>query len=425
MSDDKFILEVLLQITAVANNRKLRFEEKLNKILLAIVSCMQVKKASIMLFKNNKVLEVVASTNPSIIGKTQSIDENTPSTWVVKHKQPLYVDSESNCDVSIRRFAHYAGDAFFLVPIIYNEQVIGVINVTEKIGSDIFRNEERDILLHIVGHVIIALENHRLAESLKKSHAIVTKKNKDLKKLEKLRTELFNMLIHDLKGPISEIVANLDILSYTLSDENLSFVETAKNGCDTLYSMISNLLDISRLEEGKLPLIVEDINPKELIRESLARLLVSVRSKELKIIEDVPQCEDVTFPADRSLLIRVLQNLLTNAIQHSPHGKNVTIGYQYKQNGEIEFYVKDDGPGIPVSLQESIFDKYTQIAKKSDGRMYTAGLGLAYCRMAVQAHGGTIGVQSDGQKGSIFLFKISGKRIKIPRVHLTSENVNI
>jgi len=404
------LLEVLTCIADISNNRKLGFKEKLNLILHEIVNCIQVKKGSIMLLKDKKTIEVVASTNKDIIGATQSLEIDSPSTWVFRNKKPLYVDSTSHCELPIGRFAHYHGEAFFLVPIISNDRSIGVINVTEKIGTDIFNLGEREILLHSVGHIIIALENHRLADSLKKNQKLLEKKNFELRKLEMLRTELFNMLIHDLKGPISEIVANLDILSYTITDENINFVETAKTGCNTLFSMISNLLDIARLEEGKLPLLYEDILPVDLIKESLARLLVSVRLKELKFFEQYPVATALTFQGDRTLLIRVLQNLLTNAIQYSPHGETITIGFFYKEQGAIEFFVKDNGPGISAQYQDKIFDKYAQINKKSDTRMYTAGLGLSFCKMAVIAHGGNMGVTSDGNKGSSFYFVLPKKK---------------
>lgn len=410
MSPDSTILNVLIRLAEITGSKKLSFTGKLNAILREILEALQVKKASIMLRTGAATLEVVASTNSAIIGVRQSITENTPSAWVVKNKKPLYMDRSSRCDVAVGRFAHYHGAAFFLVPIISNDRVIGVIAVTEKIGADLFRQEDREILLHIVGHVITALENNRLAASLKQSHAVLRRKNLELGRLEKLRAELFNMLIHDLKGPLSEIVANLDILSYTVAGDNITFVETAKNGCDTLYNMISNLLDISRLEEGRLPLLYEAIAPQELIREALARLIVSVRLKELTFAEACPAGSDAVCEADRTLLLRILQNLLTNAIQHSPRGETVTIGFRAGASDAIEFFVQDNGPGIPEEHRAAIFEKYTQFNRRTDGRMYTAGLGLAFCKMAVGAHGGSIGVHCDGRSGSTFFFTIPRKK---------------
>jgi two-component system sensor histidine kinase KdpD len=331
---------------------------------------------------------------------------------VVKNKQPLYGAPDSACDVPTGKYGHYRGDAFFLVPIVDDNRVIGVVNVTDKIGDDMFEPAEREILLNIVSHVITGLENHRLAESLKQKKKSLQRKNAELKKLQQLRTELFNMLIHDLKGPLSDIVANLDILSYTISDENKTFVETAQGGCNTLYNMVSNLLDIARLEEGKLPLAYERISARDILSESRARLLVSGESKGIVFTEEMPEIDDDTLEGDRAMLLRVVQNFLSNAIQYSPEGGTIVIGYRNADANRIEFYVQDSGPGVPVDKQEAIFDKYMQIEHQADGREYTTGLGLTFSKMAVEAHGGTIGVQSDGKSGSRFYFTVPRRRKK-------------
>jgi len=213
------------------------------------------------------------------------------------------------------------------------------------------------------------------------------------------------MLIHDLKGPISDLIANLDILSYTVSYENQEYVESAKTGCDTLYRMVSNLLDIARLEEGGLELIYEKIDPQDLIKEALVRLFGLVKMKGLTIEEKFssPKTMDF-FWGDRGILLRVLQNLLTNAIDYSPPGEAIEVGFDYLKSLKIQFFVKDNGPGVPPEHQEVIFDKYLQLEKKADGRIYTTGLGLTFCKMAVEAHRGKIGVESENLEGSRFFF---------------------
>jgi len=405
MTNDKRLLEVLVAIGNISNDRRLGFGQKLERILREVVNCMQAKSGSIMLLKGRKTLEVVASTRPELIGVKQRLDEESPSSWVVRNKAPFYTDRTTESKNLQKRFDHYEKDAFLVVPIISNNKVIGVLNVTEKIGADIFEKEEQEMLLRVAGQVISALENQRLIESLRKSRRTVQKKNRELMKLEALKTDLFNMLIHDLKGPISELVANLDILSYTVSDENRPYVESAQTGCDTLYRMVSNLLDLARLEEGNLKLLYEKIDPKDLIKEALARLFGLCKTKELRFVEKFSPAETGGFFwGDRGVLLRVLQNLLANAIQYSPPGETIEVGFHYLKSPEIEFFVKDHGPGVPAESQEAIFDKYIQLEKKKNGRMYTTGLGLTFCKMAVEAHRGKIGVKSETQKGSRFWF---------------------
>jgi K+-sensing histidine kinase KdpD len=405
MTRDKRFLQALVAISNISNNRKLEFGQKLERILLEVAGCMQAARGSIMLVKGGKVLEVVASTSPELIGVKQPLGEESPSSWVVKNKAPLYVDKTTGGDILQNRPGHYEKTAFLVVPIMSNSRVIGVLNMTEKVGADIFEQNERKMLLGIAGQIIGALENRRLTESLRKSKRTLEKKNLQLMKLEKLKTDLFNMLIHDLKGPISELVANLDILSYTVSDENHQYVESAQIGCDTLYTMVCNLLDVARLEEGKLELVYEKIDPQDLTREALARLFGLCKQKELSFTENLsPSENDAFFWGDRGILLRVLQNLLSNAIHYSPHGQTIEVGFQRLNSRKIEFFVKDSGPGIPAEYQESIFDKFKQFEKKADGRIYTTGLGLTFCKMAVEAHRGKIGVKSEAQKGSRFWF---------------------
>ena len=272
MSPYKELLNVLIEITDISNNRKLDFTEKLSQILLEIVHCMQVRCGSIMLLKNRMTLEVVAATNPDIIGIQQRLEVDFPSSWVVKNKKPLYVDSSSPCSFLISRFKHYEGDAFFLVPLINNGRAIGVVNITEKIGKNTINKDLQSILSNILGTVIVALDNHRRTKSLKKKQKTLRNKNLDLQQLEKLRTELFNVLIHDLRSPVSDILTNIEILSCTAGDENIVFVEKAQSSCNTLYSMISNLLDISLLEDGKIKLIYEETISDKLIENSISGL---------------------------------------------------------------------------------------------------------------------------------------------------------
>jgi len=366
---------------------------------------MGTERGSIMLVKGRKNLEVAAATSPHLIGVKQSIDQDSPSSWVVKNKKLLSVDKTSDRSLFSNRFDHYKKDAFLLAPILSQNKMIGIISVTEKMGSDRFSKADQTILLNIAGHVISALEKNRLAESLRRSKKNLNDKNIQLRKLEKIRTELFNMLIHDLKGPISEVMANIDILSYVTGGENLEYVEAARSGCDTLYRMITDLLDIARLEDRSLKLYLERIDPADLIKEAASRIYGLSRSRDLTVVEKVPSDGgNIYLNADRGILLRVLQNLLTNAIQFSPAGEIIEIGYIPVDPSQIQFFVKDKGPGIPPEFREAIFDKFMQVSSRKDGRKFTTGLGLTFCKMAVEEHKGKIYAESDEGQGSRFVF---------------------
>lgn len=400
MKTENKLLDVLLAINSISQNPSLTFDEKLAHIIFEIVQCVGAKSGSIMVLECHKKLRVVASTHVHLIGQMQPLQEGSPSSWVVKHKKPLHVEDIRNSGQFSERFDHYQGSAFLVAPLIGNGQVMGVISVTDKLGLDEFSQDEKSTIIQVAGQIITAIENQRLTESLKE-------KNLELESLERLKTELFNMLIHDLKSPLSELLANLDILSLSLPDESQKFVRGARSGCDTLCRMVSNLLDITRLEEGKLKLVYEEIDPSSVIRESITRMVALTSAKDLRIVENKPMIEPgEPLRADRDILIRVLQNLLSNAIRYSPSGETITVGFNYADSENILFEVEDHGPGIPPRDQQIVFDKFRQLEKKTEGRVYSTGLGLAFCKMAVEAHQGHIGVESDGLRGSTFTFEL-------------------
>lgn len=401
------ILETISNIVSISNDGQLGFEQKLHCILEETMKCTGMAKGSIMLVKGRKSLEVAASSMPELVGVRQSLeDEDSPSAWVVKNKKPLYVERRTDSSFP-NKFDHYRKNAFFSVPLISGKKVIGVLNLTEKVVLDLLLESEQDQVLNIAGYFIMAIENQRANEAIKKSRSSIRKKNEQLKKMEKAKDQLFNMLVHDLKGPISEMVANLDLLSYTVKDENLDYVQSAQAACDSLYRMVADMLEITRIEEGSLKLFLQHIDPEELIEDSLAGVSGMGAIKEIRFSRAIPEDLDGRmFAGDRNILSRVLQNLLVNAISYTETGGGVILGCCFPKPGKIEFFVEDEGPGIPDGFEEKIFDKFVRIERQDVQRSYSTGLGLTFCRMAVQAHKGVITARNARPIGARFSFTL-------------------
>jgi len=398
------ILQSLSELNDVSTNRRLNLDEKLQRILQAVVRCMGTENGSIMTVSGRKFLVVRAATHSELIGARQPLSDESPSAWVFKNKQALYMDQNTRDSELAMRFPRYKKEAFLVAPIVVNNQVVGVINVTDKMGEDHFDTQEQRLLISFAGQIIGALENHRLTASLQKRKRELEKKNRRLAQLEKTQKDLFNMMIHDLKGPLTNILANIEILSYTVDEENQEYVASAQKGCDALYRMTADLLDIARLEEGCLQLVYENLPADELIRDALSQVDGVARARSIGLIDEhAENHRTAMFQGDRALLQRVLQNLLMNAIHHSQEGMAVAVSYE-TGNKEIRFLVRDDGPGVPPAFQRQIFDKFFQAKKVADGRIYSTGLGLSFCKLAIDAHKGRIFVDSDGKRGSCFSF---------------------
>ncbi len=297
-----------------------------------------------------------------------------------------------------------------------SNKVIAVLSVTEKVGEDSFSQSDQEIFLNLSGHIISALENDRLNMTLKQKRTVLQEKNRQLKKLERAKTELFNMLVHDLKTPIAEIVANHDILSYTVSEENKEYVVAAQTGCDNLFRMISDLLDIARLKDGTIKLVYEKFAAKDLVKDALSRLPGIAQQKNMQLLESYPDMDtEITMTGDRTLMMRIMQNLLINAISYSPDGESIIAGFEQLPEGRISFFVEDHGPGVPPELHDKIFEKYVQVSGQVKARKGTVGLGLTFCKIASEAHGGNIRVESDGSTGSRFIITVpnEGQPVKL------------
>ena len=220
-----------------------------------------------------------------------------------------------------------------------------------------------------------------------------------LRRLEKLRDDLSHMVIHDLRNPLSVIFSFLDILDNEadkLSSSARTFLPLARHCAEEMYCMIGSILDVSKMGVGEMKLQTVPCDLVGLIRDVLAATPppAAHRTITLSAPESSPE-----VTADIGLIRRVLQNLLSNALKHTTAGGVVSIEVT-ATDGEVRVAVTDTGPGIAPEFHQQIFDKFSQV-EDGNNSMGT-GLGLTFCKLAVEAHGGSIGVQSELDKGSTF-----------------------
>jgi signal transduction histidine kinase len=212
------------------------------------------------------------------------------------------------------------------------------------------------------------------------------------------------MIVHDMKNPLASIGGFTDLLPRAgpLTERQAEYVQIIRESSQRLSSMILNLLDIGRLEEGRLELKREIVPVGETV-EPLAsgmRPLLHRSNKTLHL--DLP----ADLPAlwvDRQLVQRVVSNLLANAEKHPEPGGNIWIAAQAgSTSGTLSLIVHDDGEDIPPEFHQTIFEKFGQAEGRRLGYKTDTGLGLAFCKLAVEVHGGTIAVESEVDRGSIF-----------------------
>lgn len=229
-----------------------------------------------------------------------------------------------------------------------------------------------------------------------------------LQELEKLRDDLTHMIIHDLRTPLTSMITGVTTLNVVgdLSESQKEIRDIALVGGETLLGMINDLLDVDKLESGTMQLDSDVVAIDELVHSALGQVSSLLKNKELMIKEQVA-AELPTLRGDESKLCRCLVNLLGNAIKFTPPLGTVTVGARHcKEEHSIEIWIGDTGEGIPPDSIDRIFEKFGQVESRQGGRTMSTGLGLTFCKLAVEAHGGQIHVESVLGEGSKFSFTI-------------------
>jgi signal transduction histidine kinase len=227
------------------------------------------------------------------------------------------------------------------------------------------------------------------------------------KELEKVRDDLMKMIVHDLKTPLSSMIGAMEMLVDgdfgPLSDDQRRALVDTESRAQDLLSLIEDLLELAKLEESRLPLHLEPLRPASLLQEVSREWELRVQQERAQLVLDVHD-DAKAVDADQALIKRVFSNLIQNALTHSARAVTVTLGARGEGEGTL-FTVADDGVGIPPEYHDIIFRKFEQVRTPHIPRVRSSGLGLAFCKLVVEAHGGRIWVKSGPeQQGSAFHF---------------------
>src|SRR5271165_7196337 len=198
----------------------------------------------------------------------------------------------------------------------------------------------------------------------------------------------------------------LELLKGTANEnhhaEAISYVEKAQQGANSLNAMITSLLDVKRLEAGEMPLSCLECDLRDVARAAVTPIAALVGENRL-VLEEPPA--SVQAMCDEGIVRRVIANLVNNALKFAPNGSQVRV--KIVKDGEYtRLSVSDRGPGIPPEYQTNIFEKFAQVAGREIE--HSTGLGLTFCKLAIETHGGSIGVKSEVGLGSIFWFSLPG-----------------
>ncbi len=307
------------------------------------------------------------------------------------------------------------------VPIRVKEQVVGYVVFARSLPEPPDIEHFREIAIEggmkpeegeAVANAALVMPEERITataeflqvvSSLIASAAYDKLRAKQILELEELRDSLVHMIVHDLRTPLTTIIGALKTIVNTGYEPELTheFVPMALTSGQTLLEMINTLLDVNKLESGQMQLELAEVDFNALAELALSQVktLAHERSQSLTV-SLLEQCAR-PLVADAEKLRRVLINLLGNAMKFTPVGGSIRISSRCEDEGFV-FSVVDNGPGIPEQDRERIFEKFGQASVRNEGHKYSTGLGLTFCKLVAEAHGGRIWVDSTVGKGSAF-----------------------
>lgn len=267
----------------------------------------------------------------------------------------------------------------------------------------------------------------RLARAITFHNAVVHKE-----RLEREKDDFVSMLSHDMKNPLAAVIGSIDIIREgrlgPVNSEQVEYLQAAIESCNEVVAMIDNLLDIHRFEAGCMQMHLRVVNPQDLIRSATQRFLVLAGHEQIHL--SIESEKDLPFiVVDSNAFTRIIGNLLGNSIKFTSSGGFISVrcrtyfvddlatlnipeyAHPPALFGKFKKYfclsVKDNGPGIPPEEHSRIFNRFVQSTKNTKIKV-GSGLGLAFCKMAIESFGGIIWVDSTEGEGSEFIFLLPG-----------------
>lgn len=287
------------------------------------------------------------------------------------------------------------------MPLQHHERVLGLLVVQPQPGGAI---DERLIAVcrSLCSQLASALANARLWRQLQDKHEA-------MRQSEEAREQLTQMVVHDLKNPLTAIRGFVALLQMTtLTPDQLDLVRGADRSSATMLQLVTDILDIARLQEGRLELRDEPVAVGALLLASAAELQVWADQAGKSVSVAVPPSMPPLL-LDLRLMARVLSNLLSNALKHTPAGTQITLGGAVEADA-VRLWVRDTGRGIAPDVASRLFERFSATPSSGEAQSNT-GLGLTFCKLVVEAHGGAIGVESVPDIGTTFTITLPLARI--------------
>lgn len=315
-------------------------------------------------------------------------------------RRPLtdFLDLRARRIVARARREHASSGSVVLFDLPFNgadgeQRILSTSLTAQPVTEDLWVVAVRDVT-----------ERRRVEDELQQTRYELEAANERLTRLDRSRADFLNAVAHDLRIPAAVIAGYCELLQEggeSLSAEQRDYLQATVDSCQRLGDLVDSLLDLARLEAGKLVMEMAPVDLAALCREVQRDFLPLARAQQLSLELAAPQ--SLAIDGDADYLHRVLSNLLSNALKFTPSGGRIALAL-HDAGTAVEVSVSDSGIGIPLDRQGELFSDFTQLGRGDAKR--GSGLGLAICRRIVEAHCGRIWVESAPGAGSRFVFTL-------------------
>ena len=397
-------LRTLYEITREVNS-SLTLTHCLRTITEKAVQLLKVERSSLMLLdpvRKELTIEYATGLPKRIIRETRIKVGQGISGWVAKSGRALLIQ-DIRKDKRFQKLVggRYHTNSLLSVPLKSKGKLVGVLNVNNKKGKKIFTREDLQLLSALANEAAIAIDNSRLYEQLLSA-------NERLKGLDRLKSDFVASASHELRTPLATMHYFTSILlgnlGGNLTAPQREYLKLIEGNVDRLTRLIDNLLDLSRIEAGRLELKRERTDLNELILKSIESVRKKADEKRVSIQTALP-ADPFFLYIDQDRLTEVLINLLDNALKFSPEGKGIFVSVN-QNHKKAAVSVRDQGAGIPREEQGRIFERFQQGSQRPLSRERGLGLGLAIAKEILTLHQGEIHVESSPGEGATFTFTL-------------------
>jgi signal transduction histidine kinase len=299
------------------------------------------------------------------------------------------------------------------VPIFVQGKLVGTLYLTDKHDASDFTEEDEWLVQLLAIHATTALVNAALHEEAQRGREAAEREGERLRELEQMKDEFLSMAAHELRTPLTTIKMSAGLALEQLQrlaalgeidPRVVDLVALVVEGSDRMHSLVNDLLDLTRLEQGKTTLSMAEIDLRDVLTASVRAAKPLFDSKKQELTLRLPE---VSFEVkgDAQRIEQVLINLLSNAHKYSPHGSVVEIR-AVRSAGECLVTVRDNGPGIPPDEQEHIFERFYRSNLHRNDRTASTGLGLPIARIIAEMHGGRLWCEASPGGGSLFTLSL-------------------